>query len=91
MAKFEEIKSKMINSDFSTQSINLFQLANVDNIGNLKAQKQYENEFNQLTGKFLLDSLQGKWENKYEHVILEEVQSLDNTARGEKGFGSTGY
>ncbi len=28
---------------------------------------------------------------KYEHVILEEVQSLDDTARGEKGFGSTGY
>jgi dUTP pyrophosphatase len=28
---------------------------------------------------------------KYEHVILEEVQSLDDTIRGEKGFGSTGY
>ncbi len=28
---------------------------------------------------------------KYEHVILEEVQSLDDTARGTKGFGSTGH
>lgn len=28
---------------------------------------------------------------KYEHVILEEVQSLDDTARGAKGFGSTGH
>lgn len=28
---------------------------------------------------------------KYEHVVLEEVQSLDETARGTKGFGSTGH
>lgn len=28
---------------------------------------------------------------KYEHIILEEVSSLDDTARGVKGFGSTGH
>ena len=28
---------------------------------------------------------------RYEHVILEEVQSLEDTSRGAKGFGSTGY
>ena len=28
---------------------------------------------------------------RYEHVILEEVQSLEDTLRGEKGFGSTGH
>jgi dUTP pyrophosphatase len=28
---------------------------------------------------------------KYEHVALEEVQSLDDTLRGTKGFGSTGH
>ncbi|MFK7968386.1 MAG: dUTP diphosphatase [Rickettsiaceae bacterium] len=28
---------------------------------------------------------------KYEHVTLEEVQSLDKTVRGDKGFGSTGH
>jgi len=27
---------------------------------------------------------------KYEHVTLDEVNSLDDTQRGEKGFGSTG-
>jgi dUTP pyrophosphatase len=27
---------------------------------------------------------------KYEHIILEEVNSLDDTKRGKKGFGSTG-
>ncbi len=28
---------------------------------------------------------------KYEHAILEEVQLLDDTARGVQGFGSTGH
>jgi len=28
---------------------------------------------------------------KYEHVILEEAQYLDETIRGDKGFGSTGH
>jgi dUTP pyrophosphatase len=28
---------------------------------------------------------------KYEHVILEEVNSLDETDRGTGGFGSTGH
>ena len=28
---------------------------------------------------------------RYEHIILEEVQSLEETFRGEKGFGSTGH
>ena len=28
---------------------------------------------------------------RYEHVILEEVQSLEDTSRGAKGFGSTGH
>lgn len=28
---------------------------------------------------------------RYEHVILEEVQSVEDTSRGAKGFGSTGY
>lgn len=28
---------------------------------------------------------------KYEHVQLEEVKSLDETARGSGGFGSTGH
>lgn len=28
---------------------------------------------------------------RYEHVILEEVQSLEDTLRGAKGFGSTGH
>ena len=27
---------------------------------------------------------------RYEHVILEETDSLEETPRGEKGFGSTG-
>jgi dUTP pyrophosphatase len=27
---------------------------------------------------------------KYEHITLEEVNSLDDTKRGKKGFGSTG-
>lgn len=27
---------------------------------------------------------------RYEHVTLKEIDSLDNTQRGEKGFGSTG-
>lgn len=28
---------------------------------------------------------------RYEHIILEEVQSLEDTSRGAKGFGSTGH
>ena len=28
---------------------------------------------------------------KYEHVVLEEVESLDETTRGVSGFGSTGH
>ena len=28
---------------------------------------------------------------KYEHVILEEVDSLEETSRGTSGFGSTGH
>ena len=28
---------------------------------------------------------------KYEHVILEEANSLDETTRGASGFGSTGH
>lgn len=28
---------------------------------------------------------------RYEHIILEEVQSLEDTLRGAKGFGSTGH
>ena len=28
---------------------------------------------------------------RYEHIILEEVQSLEGTSRGAKGFGSTGH
>ena len=28
---------------------------------------------------------------RYEHVRFEEASSLDETARGEKGFGSTGH
>ncbi len=28
---------------------------------------------------------------KYEHVVLEEVDSLDETKRGTSGFGSTGH
>ena len=28
---------------------------------------------------------------KYERIVLEEVSSLDDTTRGEKGFGSTGH
>tara|TARA_B110000503_G_scaffold118633_1_gene179729 strand:- start:2 stop:445 length:444 start_codon:yes stop_codon:yes gene_type:complete len=28
---------------------------------------------------------------KYEYVTLEEVDSLDETTRGKKGFGSTGH
>ena len=28
---------------------------------------------------------------KYEHINFEEVTSLDETQRGEKGFGSTGH
>jgi dUTP pyrophosphatase len=28
---------------------------------------------------------------RYEHIILEEVQSLEETFRGEKGFGSTDH
>ena len=28
---------------------------------------------------------------KYEHIHLEEVNSLDKTKRGEQGFGSTGH
>lgn len=28
---------------------------------------------------------------RYEHVILEEVQLLEETVRGSKGFGSTGH
>ena len=28
---------------------------------------------------------------KYEHVILEEVESLEETNRGTSGFGSTGH
>ena len=28
---------------------------------------------------------------RYEHIILEEVQSLEDTLRGSKGFGSTGH
>ncbi len=28
---------------------------------------------------------------RYEHVILEEVQSLKETVRGSEGFGSTGH
>ena len=28
---------------------------------------------------------------KYEHVILQEVDSLDETKRGQGGFGSTGH
>jgi len=28
---------------------------------------------------------------RYEHVNFEEVSSLDETVRGEKGFGSTGH
>jgi len=29
--------------------------------------------------------------SKYEHMKIEEVDSLDDTARGEGGFGSTGH
>lgn len=28
---------------------------------------------------------------RYEHIILEEVQSLEDTLRGSQGFGSTGH
>ena len=28
---------------------------------------------------------------KYEHVVLKEVESLDETTRGVSGFGSTGH
>jgi len=28
---------------------------------------------------------------KYEHITLQKVDSLDNTERGEGGFGSTGH
>ena len=28
---------------------------------------------------------------RYEHIILDEVQSLEDTSRGAKGFGSTGH
>ena len=64
----------MEDSDLLTQSINLFKIADVEKIENVKmTQEQKESYFNKLTGKFLVDSLHGKWENKDEHFISSSL------------------
>ena len=64
--KFEEIQLKMKNLNLLTPSINLFKISNDEND---KLSPEQLKSFDKLMGKFLLESLQGKWKNKEEYKI----------------------